>query len=209
MDHTAGLASLKAEFGAPAYGSRAEAKTTAGLTHLLDDGDRFHLEGIDLEFETLLTPGHTLGQIAYVNRRHLLLFSGDTLFSAGCGRLFEGTAAQMHASLSRLASLPEDTAVYCGHEYTLANLAFAAAVEPDNADVRATAQRVRALRERGEPSLPSSLGLERRVNPFLRCEAPSVRQAAEQRAGHSLSQPPEVFAVLRGWKDTFRAQNAP
>jgi hydroxyacylglutathione hydrolase len=133
-----------------------------------------------------------------------MLFCGDTLFSAGCGRLFEGTAEQMHASLSRLAALPASTQVYCGHEYTAANLRFASAVEPDNQDVHEYAARVRDWRAQDRPSLPSTIGLERRINPFLRCDEASVRQAAEAHAGKALDSATEVFATVRRWKDEFR-----
>jgi hydroxyacylglutathione hydrolase len=150
----------------------------------------------------MAVPGHTLGHIAY--HGHGALFCGDTLFSAGCGRLFEGTAVQMHESLQRIAALPDDTRVFCAHEYTLSNLRFAAAVEPGNADVLETLESVRVLRSRDAITLPSTLGRERRFNPFLRCEVPAVRAAAEARAGSTLHGPAEVFAVLRAWKDGFR-----
>jgi hydroxyacylglutathione hydrolase len=150
----------------------------------------------------MAVPGHTLGHIAY--HGHGALFCGDTLFSAGCGRLFEGTAAQMHRSLQRIAALPDDTRIFCAHEYTLSNLRFAAAVEPGNADVLETLESVRVLRSRDAITLPTTLGHERRVNPFLRCEEPAVRTAAEAHAGSTLHGPAEVFAVLRAWKDGFR-----
>jgi len=126
------------------------------------------------------------------------------LFSAGCGRLFEGTPIQMLGSLDRIAALPDDTRVYCAHEYTLNNLRFAAAVEPGNADVLDTLEAVRELRARDGISLPTTLGRERRINPFLRCREPAVRAAAEARAGAPLPGPVDVFAVIRGWKDEFR-----
>jgi hydroxyacylglutathione hydrolase len=150
----------------------------------------------------MAVPGHTLGHIAY--HGHGALFCGDTLFSAGCGRLFEGTAAQMHESLQRIAALPDDTRIFCAHEYTLSNLRFAAAVEPGNADVLETLESVRVLRSRDAITLPTTLDRERRLNPFLRCEVPAVRAAAESRAGSTLHGPAEVFAVLRAWKDGFR-----
>jgi hydroxyacylglutathione hydrolase len=133
-----------------------------------------------------------------------LLFCGDTLFSAGCGRLFEGTPAQMFQSLSRLARLPESTAVYCGHEYTLSNLRFARAVEPDNAEIEACIGEVEKLRAADQPTLPSHIGRERRINPFLRVTVPIVRAAACKHAGNDLDGDVEVFATLRRWKDGFR-----
>jgi len=147
-------------------------------------------------------PGHTRGHIAF--HGHGAVFCGDTLFSAGCGRLFEGSPAQMSASLDRLAALPADTQVYCGHEYTVSNLRFAQEVEPANQEVRATLEASRELRSRDEATLPSTIGLERRINPFLRCREPSVKAAAEARAGRSVSSVEEVFAVIRSWKDGFR-----
>jgi hydroxyacylglutathione hydrolase len=168
----------------------------------LDDGDIASLADLGLEFRVMAVPGHTLGHVAY--HGHGALFCGDTLFSAGCGRLFEGTPVQMLGSLDRIAALPDDTQVYCAHEYTLANLRFAAAVEPGNADVLETLEAVRELRARDGISLPTTLGRERRINPFLRCREPAVRAAAEARAGTPLPGPADVFAVIRAWKDGFR-----
>lgn len=160
------------------------------------------MPGLGLAFDILGVPGHTLSHIAYWG--HGALFCGDTLFSAGCGRMFEGTPLQMHASLTRLKNLPPETAVYCGHEYTAANLEFALAVEPANPAAVDYRARVEALRRAGKPTLPSRLELERRVNPFLRCEEPAIKAAAGAHAGRRLEAPAEVFAVLRGWKDGFR-----
>jgi hydroxyacylglutathione hydrolase len=140
--------------------------------------------------------------VAYLG--HGALFCGDTLFSGGCGRLFEGTAEQMLASLDALAALPDDTRVYCAHEYTLANLRFAAAVEPENDDLQAWQVRAQSLRERDEPTVPTTIGLERRINPFLRSRTPGVRRCAEARAGGPLPGPVAVFAEIRRWKDGFR-----
>lgn len=167
----------------------------------LDDGGKASLENLGLEFNVLAVPGHTLGHIAYAG--HGALFCGDTLFSAGCGRLFEGTPDQMLDSLDRLASLPDATRVFCAHEYTLAK--FAAAVEPGNGHVRDTlADVLEQRRDRDEITLPSTLGRERLINPFLRCREPAVRAAAERHAGHSLPGAVDVFAEVRRWKDGFR-----
>ena len=171
-------------------------------TSTVKDGDRCELPELGLGFDILAVPGHTLSHIAFWG--HGALFCGDTLFSAGCGRMFEGTAVQMNASLNRLRSLPPQTLVYCGHEYTAANLRFALTVEPHNAESLGYRTRVAALEDAGEPSLPSSLELERRVNPFLRCDEAPVRAAASAHAGRPLEDPAEVFGVLRGWKDQFR-----
>ena len=155
-----------------------------------------------LRFEVIDVPGHTAGHIAY--HGHGVLFCGDTLFSAGCGRLFEGTPEQMLRSLEALAALPDETKVYCAHEYTMSNLRFAMNVDPDNTDLQAWQREASALRERGRPTLPTTIGRERRVNPFLRARSAGVRRAAEARAGHSLPDAVDVFAEVRRWKDGFR-----
>ncbi|GAC1621736.1 MAG: hydroxyacylglutathione hydrolase [Nevskia sp.] len=201
-DHIGGLAALTAEFDVPVYGPRAEAAKIAGLSRLLDDGDA--IEVLQARFEVLAVPGHTLGHIAYFQREQALLFCGDTLFVGGCGRLFEGTPAQMHASLSKLAALPARTAVYCAHEYTLGNLDFATTVEPGNAALAAEVQRVRALRAQGLPSVPSTIARETALNPFLRAAEPALAVAAAGHAQRPLDGPVEVFAELRRWKDGHR-----
>jgi hydroxyacylglutathione hydrolase len=205
-DHVGGLPQLiEAYPGVPVYGPRAEAEKIPGLSRLLDDGDRVELPELAAAFEVLAVPGHTLGHIAYHEPRTRQLFCGDTLFAAGCGRLFEGSPQQMHASLSRLAALPEDTAVYCAHEYTLSNLAFARAAEPGSAALAAETKRVEALRAAGRPSVPSSIGREHAFNPFLRCAEPALVASAAAHAGQALAGPAEVFAALRRWKDGYRA----
>jgi hydroxyacylglutathione hydrolase len=168
----------------------------------VDEGSAVRLGHLGLAFDVMAVPGHTLGHVAY--HGHGALFCGDTLFSGGCGRLFEGTPVQMLDSLDRIAALPSETLVYCAHEYTLGNLRFAAAVEPGNARVLETLEAVRALRSRDAITLPSTLGRERVINPFLRCREPDVRAAAEAHAGRALAGPADVFAVIRGWKDGFR-----
>jgi hydroxyacylglutathione hydrolase len=166
------------------------------------DGERCELPDLGLGFETLEVPGHTVSHIAFWG--HGALFCGDTLFSAGCGRMFEGNPKQMNASLNRLRDLPPETEVFCGHEYTAANLRFALTVEPTNRAALKYQERVNRIRAAGEPSLPSTLNLESQVNPFLRCDKAGVRDAAETHAGKNLAEPYEVFAVLRTWKDGFR-----
>jgi hydroxyacylglutathione hydrolase len=165
-------------------------------------GERARLPALGLEFGVLDVPGHTAGHIAFYG--HGALFCGDTMFSAGCGRLFEGTPEQMLASLDALASLPAETRVFCGHEYTLANLRFAREVESGNADIADYVQKASVLRASGRPTLPSTIGLEKRVNPFLRSRHENVKLSAERRAGRVLSTPVAVFAEVRSWKDTFR-----
>lgn len=199
-DHVGGVAELSTRHGAKVFGPAKERMPCAATP--LDEGTELKLEDLGLDFHVMAVPGHTLGHIAY--HGHGELFCGDTLFSAGCGRLFEGTAGQMLDSLDRLAALPDDTRVYCAHEYTLGNLRFAATVEPGNVAVLETLEAVRALRARDAITLPSSLGHERRINPFLRCREPTVRAAAEAHAGVTLPGAADVFAVVRAWKDGFR-----
>jgi len=200
-DHVGGIPDLLQHFpGLPVYGPAHENIDT--LTQPLLDGEAVRLPELGLNFRVLEVPGHTRGHLAYYG--HGWLFCGDTLFSAGCGRLFEGTAAQMHASLTRLAALPGDTQVYCAHEYTLANLRFAQAVEPDNADIITYRHEVEAQRARDEPTVPSSLERELRINPFLRSAVPKVRAKAEKIAGIPLPDCVSVFAAIRRWKDNFR-----
>jgi hydroxyacylglutathione hydrolase len=172
------------------------------LTRAVHDAERLELPDLGLSFETLGVPGHTLSHIAFWG--HGALFCGDTLFSAGCGRMFEGTPIQMNASLNKLRDLPADSWVFCGHEYTAANLRFALTVEPSNSAALEYQGRVQRLRAADEPSLPSTLGLEIQVNPFLRCDQPAVARAAGAHAGKRLDGPAEVFGVLRAWKDGFR-----
>lgn len=201
-DHTGGVAELRAATGATVYGPVAEPMPEP-LTRL-DDGEQVDVLG--LRFEVMHVPGHTAGHIAYhcasVNGAPLL-FCGDTLFSGGCGRLFEGTPAQMLHSLDRLAALPAETQVCCTHEYTVSNLRFARAVEPDNQALADHAVQCDQLRQRNLPTLPSSIGLELTINPFLRCRQPQVAQAAQQRSGRSDLDDTGVLATLREWKNVF------
>lgn len=194
-DHVGGAAALARE-GVPVYGAAG----VSGVDRPVGEGDEVPVPGGSLR--VLATPGHTRTSLCYRGAAHV--FTGDTLFGAGCGRLFEGTAEQMQASLARLAALPPDTAVCCGHEYTLANLAFAVAVEPENRRVAERSREAATRRERGEFTVPSTVGLERDTNPFLRWDVPAVRAAAERAAGGPLGTPAEVFGALRRWKDDFR-----
>ena len=199
-DHVGGAAELSKGGKVRVIGP-ADERIPLGI-ETVGDGDRCELPDLGLGFDILHVPGHTLSHIAFFG--HGALFCGDTLFSAGCGRMFEGNPRQMNASLNRLRELPPDTRMYCGHEYTEANLRFALTVEPANRDAQDYRARVAALRAAGSPSLPSPLSLERRVNPFLRCEVPEVCAAAAAHAGHALERPDEVFGTLRAWKDQFR-----
>ena len=198
-DHMGGAAELAAAQRCPVYGPARE--RIGAVTLALQEGERVTLPKLDASFRVLDIPGHTAGHIAYEG--HGIMFCGDTLFSAGCGRLFEGTAEEMSASLAKLAALPDGTQVCCGHEYTLANLRFAAAVEPGNRDIADYATECEVLRSHGRPTLPSVLARERRVNPFLRCREASVRAAAGRHARRELEDEVEVFAVIREWKNGF------
>ena len=198
-DHVGGLDALLAEHPAPVYGPRDEADRVAQITDKVAGGDQFSLAFLNADFDVIDVPGHTLGHIAYVTPGALL--AGDALFRGGCGRVFEGTHAQMQASLAKLRDLPESTQVYGGHEYTLKNLAFAQTVEPGNAAIEAVINEVNTLRADDRPSLPGTIAEEREINPFLRWDHPDVVAAAERRAGRSLSDAGEIFATLREWKD--------
>jgi hydroxyacylglutathione hydrolase len=201
-DHTGGVAALRDETGARVFGPAGEEMPEP--LQRLSGADRCTASG--LPFEVLDVPGHTAGHIAFYcpdMDGAPLLFCGDTLFSGGCGRLFEGTPAQMLASLESLATLPGTTRVCCTHEYTLSNLKFALAVEPDNTDLQHYVAHCQALRARGEPTLPSNLALELLINPFLRSRLPAVVAAAQ---GHdaALTHSAGAFAALRQWKNDFR-----
>ncbi len=203
-DHVGGVAALTARWPVPVYGPAAE--NIDGVTHALRENDRVALpDFVDEPFRVMEVPGHTSGHIAYVSDD--ILFCGDTLFAAGCGRLFEGTAQQLHTSLMRLATLPDSTRVFCTHEYTLSNLRFALAVDGDNTALVERSFVEQERRSHDVPTLPSSIGLERATNPFLRCAEPALVQSARDHANaqtSDLSTPTDVFAVLRRWKNDFR-----
>lgn len=197
-DHIGGIAELVARHPCPVFGPAREAREV--VTRPLKDGDRLIVAGC--EFEVLDVPGHTLGHVAYY-ARDVGLFCGDVLFGAGCGRVFEGTLDQMHASLARLAALPPDTPVYCAHEYTQSCLRFARTVEPGNADIDARIERVSAQRAAGQPSVPSMLAEELATNPFLRWRAPDVIAAAARRLGHAPADDAATFGAIRLWRDSI------
>ncbi|MBL8521011.1 MAG: hydroxyacylglutathione hydrolase [Betaproteobacteria bacterium] len=200
-DHVGGVEALLAFAGpVPVFGPAAEA--IPARTVAVREGDQVHIDALGLDFAVLEVPGHTAGHVAYWGQG--LLFCGDTLFACGCGRLFEGTAAQMTASLSKLRALPAATRFYCAHEYTLSNIRFALAVEPDNAALQARQVRESGRRARGLPTLPATLADERDTNPFLRWDQPAVIAAASRHAGRPLTAPHAVFGALRAWKDDFR-----
>jgi hydroxyacylglutathione hydrolase len=200
-DHTGGVAALRDATGAQVYGPATEA-IPAPYTPLRE-GDA--VQALGLDFQVLDVPGHTAGHIAFYAPDvdgQPLLFCGDTLFSGGCGRLFEGTPAQMLASLDKLAALPGATRVCCTHEYTLGNLRFALAAEPDNADLQAYQAHCQRLREQGLPTLPSSIAQELLINPFLRTRQASL-VAAARRLDASADDDIAIFAALRQWKNQF------
>ncbi|MFC4161322.1 hydroxyacylglutathione hydrolase [Chitinimonas lacunae] len=195
-DHIGGVAALRQDGAVPVYGPAS----LSLVDHPVGDGDSVHLTDFGLKLQVLAVPGHTLDHLAYWGDG--VLFCGDTLFACGCGRLFEGSPAQMQSSLARLAALPADTRVYCTHEYTESNERFARVVEPDNRELQRRSLVDSASRAEGRPTLPSTLALERATNPFLRWDAPAVVAAARCH-GAASDDPVEVFAALRRWKDGF------
>ena len=200
-DHTGGIAALLQRGPVPVWGPAGE--DIGGVSQRVAGGDSVELHAPELRFEVLDVPGHTLGHIAYHCASQGILLCGDTLFSAGCGRLFEGTPEQMLASLDRLGSLPDHTQVFCTHEYTLSNLQFARRVEPGNSDTEEYERW--CLRQRSEllPTLPSSIARERRVNPFLRSDQASIRAQLREHFGREPTDRVDAFAMLRQWKNDF------
>ena len=197
-DHQGGVAGLLEHYSAEVFGPGAESIT--GVSRPLDGGETIVLASLETRFKTIAVPGHTFGHLAYYGSG--ALFCGDTLFCAGCGRLFEGTPSQMHDSLTRLALLPDETAVFCAHEYTEANLRFALAVEPGNGHLRQRVADVAAARAKGFATVPTTIGLEKMTNPFLRCTEPEVVASAQTRATQ-VHNALDVFTVLREWKNSF------
>lgn len=250
-DHTGGVLELVEKTQAPVYGGANE--PIPGLTHPLREGDVLYFKELDLLFEIIDIPGHTLGHIAYycanintdidtntnisinsnnayaghphinsnsnsnsnsnanvhtctyanTNTKEQAVFTGDTLFTAGCGRLFEGTAEQMLSSLTKLKSLPPSTQVYCGHEYTLSNLQFAKQVEPENFAIEERVQEVQTLRAKGLATVPAPLSIELETNPFLRTEQPNVIKSIEQHFNTIFNSKSQIFLAIRQWKDHF------
>jgi hydroxyacylglutathione hydrolase len=198
-DHIGGIPALLEKFSVPVHGPIGEEIPT--LTNRVGGGDAIRVPEIGADFAVIDVPGHTRAHIAYYGAGHL--FCGDTLFACGCGRLFEGTPEQMHRSLAQLAALPGDTKVYCAHEYTMSNIAFARAVEPGNAALATREQRDAALRRDGLPTVPSTIAAELATNPFMRASEPEVAASASARVGKSVTDPVEVFAAIRGWKNEF------
>ncbi len=198
-DHISGANALRQRFDIPVYAPKDERITCA--TDTVGDGDLFNISALNVTAQVIAVPGHTLSHIAFVIDDYL--FCGDTLFSLGCGRLFEGTPAQMLGSLERLACLPAHSKVCCGHEYTLANAAFARCVEPKNPERELWLEHVCELRKAGLPSLPSTIAIERACNPFLRADVPAVVNAVANQIARIPDHRIETFAALRQWKDGF------
>ena len=200
-DHVGGIESLINHFDntinvyAPANENIPHAKVNLG------EGDNVALNELEIELSVLDVPGHTSGHIAYLYQDNL--FCGDTLFSGGCGRLFEGTPAQMLNSLNKFAQLDDNTKVFCAHEYTLANLHFALAVEPDNFELLNYYNQVVNKRNNEQSTIPSSIGLEKAINPFMRTSYDSIKDSAAEYSGQPINNQTEVFATIRAWKDNF------
>lgn len=200
-DHTGGIAALCSNRSIPVYGPSGN--HIRGITHPVAEGDTVTVAGIALD--VMAVPGHTLDHLAYVARKEgepAALFCGDTLFAGGCGRLFEGTAEMMYTSLRRIGALPADTRVYCAHEYTVSNLRFALKADPDNPELKQRYQAELDKRQRNIPTLPSTILLEQRTNPFLRCHSANIRaNVGKNMAQNLLSDDISTFAFLRRWKD--------
>lgn len=201
-DHVGGVAKLLQHYTVPVFAPRND--PIANVTQPLDEGDIVFIPELDLKLSVLEVPGHTLGHIAYVSAEQSWLFCGDTLFAGGCGRLFEGSPEQMLSSLDKLASLPDDIKVFCAHEYTIANLNFALAAEPDNAALSARLKVEQAKREQDMPTVPSNIGLEKSTNPFLRAREPAIAKRLIDQGRAKNDDPVSVFAALREWKNDFR-----
>ena len=198
-DHVNGVADLVEYCRVPVYGSTLNGFSK--ITHHLDEGAQNFTPAYFPNFRVLAIPGHTNDHIGFYAGE--ILFCGDTLFSGGCGRLFEGSAEQLYKSLQKIAALPDTTKIYCAHEYTLNNLRFAQHVEPSNPYIKNRIKTLRLIREQGLPTVPSLLREEKQTNPFLRCSSPEIVQQSEHHTHQSLPNPLAVFTVLRSWKDGF------
>ena len=199
-DHTGGIGQLTARHSdMPVYGP--ENSPYQGITHILKEDSNVNILGVD--FNVMEIPGHTLDHIAYFNPQQEILFCGDTLFLAGCGRVFEGTPKQMHHSLSKIMELPPTTRAYPTHEYSLANLEFAMAVDENNAALKLVQKKCKDKRSASQVTLPTTLAQEAAINPFLRVDNEAVVASAKKHKVHELNHPSEVFAALRQWKNDF------
>jgi hydroxyacylglutathione hydrolase len=197
-DHVEGNAGLKADFGCTITGPAAEADRIPGIDRRVAGGDTLMFG--DIEINVIDTPGHTLGHICYWLPGEAIAFTADTLFAMGCGRVFEGTPEMMHASLEKLRALPDETVVYCGHEYTETNARFALTVDPDNRELRYRNEAVKRLAAAGKATLPTTIALEKQTNPYFRVDDPAIRRLL----GMEQAAPAAVFAEIRKRKDAFR-----
>jgi hydroxyacylglutathione hydrolase len=201
-DHVGGVGQLLNRWNVPVYGPAKEKIT--GVNHSLSENDSVNFAQLGLTLHVLDVPGHTAGHIAYVEQNQHWLFCGDTLFAGGCGRLFEGTAEQMTQSLAKFTALADDFKVYCAHEYTVSNLRFAVAVEPNNTALSTRLSLAQVARDRGESTVPSTLGEEKQTNPFLRYDQPAIIQTLREMGKLNSDEPVAAFAALREWKNSFR-----
>jgi len=198
-DHTGGNEGILAKHNVEVYGHKSDQSRITGLTHGVDEGDEVSIG--DMNGKVFYIPGHTTGHIAFLFDNNL--FCGDTLFTAGCGRLFEGTPEQMHASLKKLMALPDNTKIYCGHEYTESNLRFAMSVESKNPKLASRFERVQGLRSRGTPTVPSTMEEEKQTNPFLRWDSKELQASVKSVDPNAALDPVSVFAAVRKMKDSF------
>lgn len=201
-DHTHGISDLLQSFDVPVYGPGKE--DIPHMTFPLEEGGYIHLNELALSLTVLETPGHTKGHIAYYAAHPTpRVFCGDTLFSCGCGKMFEGTAQQFYRSLQKLSQLPDETLVYCTHEYTQNNIRFAKAVDPNNTDLLSLEKKVQELRNHDLPTLPTTITLEKKLNPFLRCDQQAIIHSVQNHFSIPASNPVEIFRLLREWKNNF------
>lgn len=201
-DHTGGITDLLQFSEVPVYGPRS--KNIPAITHPVIENDAIFFPELPLTLSVFEIPGHTLDHIAYYGSHPFgMLFCGDTLFACGCGRVFEGTAEQMYRSLQKLSQLPDETLIYCAHEYTLSNIKFALAADPQNAELLAFEVAAQKQRDHNRPTIPTTIGHEKLMNPFLRCDNQEIIASVQKHYGYSQPDPLDIFTALRNWKNNF------